>query len=352
MPDISVIVPIYNVCTYLGRCINSVLSQTFTDFEIILVDDGSPDNCGRINDTYAKIDSRIKVIHKANGGLSDARNMGLEIADGKYVYFIDPDDYIDKNLFEYANPYLNKGCQLFSFSFIFEYDDKPSTPFEYFVPQSYYVFNSEEERLDFITEIFMRFGIGFGCCMKIFDRELIENNRIRFIDTKRVCAEDICFDLFFLVHCNKIYASDKHFYHYYQRKSSIMSENRKHLNIRRFNELAKEVYNYYFEFSKSDYFCDNFPLIYLSIFDHLESNYRQNVDNISAKELKRMIYSEIEDISFFRKNLRGVNKYKKYIYKDKPKAFVLYRLNELNYYAGSSFLSFWIKTKLLNIFLH
>ena len=90
----SVIVPIYNIEKYLSRCIDSVLSQTFADFELILVDDGSPDNCPKICDEYAKKDPRIKVVHKENGGLVSARQAGLSIADGDYIFNLDGDDAI------------------------------------------------------------------------------------------------------------------------------------------------------------------------------------------------------------------------------------------------------------------
>lgn len=97
---ISVIVPIYKVEKYLRKCVESILSQTHTNLEIILVDDGSPDNCGAICDEYAKQDARIKVIHKPNGGLSDARNAGLDIMTGEYVAFVDSDDWIGPRMYE------------------------------------------------------------------------------------------------------------------------------------------------------------------------------------------------------------------------------------------------------------
>ncbi len=97
---ISVIVPIYRVEEYLKRCVDSILNQTYNDLEIILVDDGSPDNCPAICDEYAKKDSRIKVIHKENGGLSDARNAGLAIAKGEWLSFIDSDDWIEPDMYE------------------------------------------------------------------------------------------------------------------------------------------------------------------------------------------------------------------------------------------------------------
>ena len=94
---ISVIVPVYKVEEYLRRCIDSIINQTYKNLEIILVDDGSPDNCGKICDEYAKKDGRIKVIHKENGGLSDARNVGIEKSFGEYITFIDSDDYVESN---------------------------------------------------------------------------------------------------------------------------------------------------------------------------------------------------------------------------------------------------------------
>lgn len=99
-PKISIIVPIYKVEKYLEKCIDSILEQTFTDFELILVDDGSPDKCGKICDEYELKDNRIKVIHKKNGGLSDARNSGIKIAKGEYLGFIDSDDWINREMYE------------------------------------------------------------------------------------------------------------------------------------------------------------------------------------------------------------------------------------------------------------
>ena len=99
-PIISIIVPIYNVGKYLPKCIESILNQTFKNFELILVNDGSTDNSGVVCDDYAKKDTRIKIIHESNGGVSSARNAGLYVAKGEYIGFVDPDDYIDKNMYE------------------------------------------------------------------------------------------------------------------------------------------------------------------------------------------------------------------------------------------------------------
>lgn len=100
MTKISVVVPIYKVEKYLNRCVDSILHQTFRDLEILLVDDGSPDNCGKICDIYAQKDSRVQVIHKENGGLSSARNAGIEAASGEYLAFVDSDDWLDLDMLE------------------------------------------------------------------------------------------------------------------------------------------------------------------------------------------------------------------------------------------------------------
>ena len=97
---ISIIVPVYNVEKYLHRCVSSILQQTYSKFEVILVDDGSKDASGRICDVFASKDERVRVIHKENGGLSSARNAGLDIANGKYIGFVDSDDYIENDMYE------------------------------------------------------------------------------------------------------------------------------------------------------------------------------------------------------------------------------------------------------------
>lgn len=126
MAKISVVVPVYKVEEYLDTCINSIITQTFRDLEIILVDDGSPDRCGEICEEYAKKDTRIKVIHKANGGLSDARNVGFEASSGEFISFIDSDDYIHPTMLQKLYEVCRKnnlkmaGCD---FQYIFDNSD-------------------------------------------------------------------------------------------------------------------------------------------------------------------------------------------------------------------------------------
>ena len=122
LPCISLIVPIYNVELYLSQCVESILIQTYTNLEVILVDDGSTDNCGKICDDYRNIDSRIIVIHKQNGGLSDARNTGIEIATGNYLCFIDSDDWIEPDMIEFLyNNLVNYDADLYMCDYFISY---------------------------------------------------------------------------------------------------------------------------------------------------------------------------------------------------------------------------------------
>ena len=123
---ISVIVPIYKVEKYLCKCVDSIINQTYKNLEIILVDDGSPDNCPQICDDYAKKDSRIKVVHKENGGLSDARNAGMKVATGEYVSFIDSDDYISLDFYQtLVNVMVNEKSDIAECDLVKFYEDKP-----------------------------------------------------------------------------------------------------------------------------------------------------------------------------------------------------------------------------------
>lgn len=129
---ISIIVPVYKVEKYLDRCINTIINQTYKNIEIILVDDGSPDNCPQICDEYAKRDRRIVVIHKENGGLSDARNFGLDIAKGEYIYFCDSDDFISENAIEILlKNLLNTNSDMCIGSFT-EFSDEKNSPKTFF----------------------------------------------------------------------------------------------------------------------------------------------------------------------------------------------------------------------------
>ena len=109
MSKISVVIPCYNVEPYLERCVSSVIGQTYPELEIILVDDGSTDATGELCDKLSKTDARIKVIHKENGGLSDARNAGIDVAEGEFYSFVDGDDYLEPDAYEMMTKEMKSG---------------------------------------------------------------------------------------------------------------------------------------------------------------------------------------------------------------------------------------------------
>lgn len=130
MAQVSIIVPVYQVETYLRQCIDSILAQTFTDFELILVDDGSQDQSGAICDEYAGIEKRVKVIHKENGGLADARNCGMDQAAGDYFMFVDSDDFIASTMLECLyRSILKDNADIAACNFLYSYDHEPEKNF-------------------------------------------------------------------------------------------------------------------------------------------------------------------------------------------------------------------------------
>lgn len=131
MPLVSIIVPVYNVEKYLPRCIDSILGQTYTDLELILIDDGSHDSSGHICDEYALKDKRIRVFHKDNAGVSAARNLGISKAAGNWIMFVDSDDWVDINAIKYASKYFEENDLIrFSYKSVFAEDEQRNEDFK------------------------------------------------------------------------------------------------------------------------------------------------------------------------------------------------------------------------------
>lgn len=263
-PAISVIVPIYKVEDYLDCCIDNVLAQTFADFELILVDDGSPDGSGRICDDYALKDSRIRVIHKENGGLSSARNAGLDAARGKYVYFLDGDDWIREDLLEKAASGMEEGNDMVAFRYLYIYPDRSEAQRSFF-RDSEFKTPTASERLAFISQTLLAYKIGWEACTRVFRRSLIEEHGLRFADNRKIFAEDLYFSLCYCAHMTRAKYMDECLYYYRQRDDSIMGVQRKNSNIHRINELGKELLNHYRQCQDCKLLADKYPVIHLQI---------------------------------------------------------------------------------------
>lgn len=164
MPELSIIVPVYKVEKYLPRCIDSILAQTFGDFELILIDDGSPDGCGRICDEYAQKDKRIVVIHQKNMGVSAARNAGLDIARGRYIGFVDSDDWIEPQMYEVmVDAIRENGADMAVCGVRYADEDGKFTRADRLSESVY-------SRDGLLEDVFaMPNKLGGGCCNKVFD---------------------------------------------------------------------------------------------------------------------------------------------------------------------------------------
>lgn len=209
---ISVIIPVYNVEKELRRCLDSIIGQTYRNLEIILVDDGSTDKSGSICDEYENKDSRTKVIHKRNGGLSDARNCGIEIATGNYITFVDSDDYVTADYVEYLLMEAKKNgadVSIVSHKKIWNENDQLND-----VKEIQKIFTPIEA----VEDLFYQRHIETSAWGKLYRRNIFQN--IRF--PVGLLYEDLATTYLLLLNSKKIVWSNAKKYYYFQREDSIM----------------------------------------------------------------------------------------------------------------------------------
>ncbi len=217
MPKISIIIPVYNTEQYLRRCVDSVLAQTFTDFECILIDDGSSDNCPAICDEYAEKDCRIRVIHQENQGQAAARNAGIEVAEGKWLLFCDSDDQYNGNELSRFLEVIDLKVQRILYCFNF-YDLWPSgIEKKGRYPKGNFVFDGVSERIDFLSSNLAHKAMGFSVCNKLYSRELINQYNIRMLDRHDLentddWAEDLAFNIQYCIYVDQIVITEKPVY--------------------------------------------------------------------------------------------------------------------------------------------
>lgn len=222
---ISVIVPIYGIERYIGLCIESIIKQTYKNLEIILVDDGSPDKSGEICDLYALKDSRIRVIHKENGGLVSARKAGVEAATGEYIGYVDGDDWIEQGFFEnlyFEMKQSNADLVVAGHSRDLFYSTvKISSP----IPAGRYT----EERLFNLKRNMISFGEYFHVGIttyvwnKLFKRSILEDCQYS-VDNKITIGEDAAVVYPYIMKCQKVSVIDEYSYHYRQREDSMLKQ--------------------------------------------------------------------------------------------------------------------------------
>ncbi|MDX9822034.1 MAG: glycosyltransferase [Syntrophales bacterium] len=221
MPKVSIIVPVFNMEKYLAKCLDSLTSQTLADIEIVAVNDESTDASPEIITAYAEKDRRIRVVHRNNGGLSMARNSGLDVATGEYVGFVDSDDWVEREMFERmyeAGHRDSADVVICNYNRIFENAVERSR------------LGIETETVDVaalgIRRYFDKYQFtyrhGDEAWNKIYRREFLEGFGIRFERNREIFSEDKLFNLYCLLHVKKISTLDSSFYNYLQRQGSIM----------------------------------------------------------------------------------------------------------------------------------
>ena len=209
----SVIVPVYGVEKYLDQCINSVLNQNFEDFELILVDDKSPDNCPAMCDSWARRDSRVRVIHKPkNEGLGFARNTGIEVACGEYILFLDSDDYISERTLDICNSVMTESTEVLVFGVEYFYQDKQgrTTLKEQAIPQSF-IADTPEKRCELFAQLNQVGAFPFAW-NKIYRRSFLTETGILFENTKLI--EDFLFNIMLFGCAERVDSIDAVLYNY------------------------------------------------------------------------------------------------------------------------------------------
>lgn len=238
MPELSIIVPVYNVEQYLNKCINSILAQTFIDFELILVDDGSTDNCGAICDEYAAKDSRIRVIHKENGGLSSARNAGMAIAAGSYYLFCDSDDYVTPTWCEHFMKHVKQEKNNFIFGgFVTAHVQADST----ILDDSSAVRKKKTYPVSDFLRLQVNAQIGFACNV-LYYADVLRENKLVF--SSDVIVEDLPFNLAYLRFMKELTGTGSAEYFYVQDERQTLSRKYYPHSFRRWQEKYQATQEY------------------------------------------------------------------------------------------------------------
>lgn len=215
-PKLSIIIPVYNIEAYLPRCLDSILSQTFSDFEVIIVDDGTKDSSGVIADTYAQKDNRIKVIHKVNGGVSTARFEGIKAAKGEFIGFVDGDDIIEPDMYsvliDNAEKY-NADISHCGYKMVF-----PDGRVDYYYNTNRLI---EQDNQQVLIDLLKGDFIEPGLCIKIYKSDLVKNIVLNdIIDSSIKINEDLLMNYYLFRQSEKSIYIDKCFYHYMVHKNS------------------------------------------------------------------------------------------------------------------------------------
>lgn len=274
---ISIIVPIYNVEKYLKECIESLISQDYTNTEIILVDDGSKDKCSKICDEYSKKYSNIKVYHKENGGLSDARNYGIKKANGKYICFVDSDDFVKKDYISSLYNNLKKyNVQISACGYSHYYSDKKIINKNYQnIEQKY-----EKDEAQIYLNLIGYFNV--AAWNKLYNKDLFKD--IEFPKGKK--SEDMFIMYKIIEKAGSIYYSSTEKYLYRQREGSITKSNNINIDC---IEASKEIYSYFENKNRTKvlpYVAQQTAFTIIGVYNAILC---RNYDKAKMKELRKLV---------------------------------------------------------------
>ena len=313
MRTVSIIVPVYNVEAFLPKCIDSILSQTFRDFELILIDDGSPDRSGEICDQYAAADARICVSHQPNAGVSCARNNGLEIAAGKYITFCDSDDYIDPQQIE-TMVRLIEGEAVDSVELSFKtVDAEGNVLYQGQHWEGLSVFTCSDDRLQYLFEKILCKKVGWEVTTRLFRREIIERHHIRFCETCRNFAEDLGFVGQYALCSQGEISVNLCTYSYLQRSGSMMNASTKTVKLDQVNEVSKSIYQVY-----AEHFFRAKDLRFFTVL-HALILYNQLSKILKNPLLAAPSFLEVKDSAWMKRHLRGVFRFRRSLTKHRGK---------------------------------
>ena len=349
-PKVSVIIPIYNVEKQLPRCVDSVICQSLREIEIILVDDGSPDECPQICEEYKKKDCRIKVINKINGGLSDARNAGLSIANGQYILFLDSDDWIEEIMLEKLYYIINNdSSDVVVCSYAIDY---PNNNFSISKELSTTA-SSTNNIAEAIYNLDSK-GMFNVVWNKLYRHDLLKENNINF-EIDGVPGEDLLFNCVVFQKVNRISFENEILHHYMREDEDTLVHTYKpdlYSQVQRFNRARKTLYDYYNMISSEEIIC--FANLYVGYISSCIPNiFRKNCD-LSWREkiyfLKKILKDEELQNYMILTHRKGVYEKLFYIMIKSQNSIFMYTVYKLLFMIRNSFEAFYrqVRIKILN----
>lgn len=265
----SIIVPIYNTEKYLRECIDSIINQTYSKFELILIDDGSTDCSGKICDEYVEKYHFVKVIHQENKGVSAARNAGIEIAKYDWISFVDSDDWIEPEMLEVLNNTISRDvADLYSFN-VRKVDESGDflRIFTFYPQDQVIIFSSEEQKFEYYYNVLLRYRAGWEAWQRVFKKEIIMEHNLRFASNHDVFAEDYLFTFQYMLYIDKISNICNVLYNHRTRVNSLM-------HMVDTKSVLPKLYNFaVVGYESADcaemlYFCDQYYKLYFSLLDN------------------------------------------------------------------------------------